>query len=605
MKMRQEILISAFYLLISLFVIVPSSVLAAAGDFDTAFSSPDGVLQYSCPLGTDTVLRDIVRQPDGKIIATGRTIVSGYFRMLLVRFNADGTVDSDFGLGGFALTSNGEGYGIALQQDGKILVTGRQTLAGATYIFAVWRYNSNGTPDTDFGTNGLASDKVGSTGEESGIRIVVQPDGRILAAGYCSYSSITIAIVLRYNSDGTYDSSFASGGLGTYGTYGDGTHSYYFSDIAIQSDGKLVLCGTVSTVSDSYLFVLRYNSNGTLDTGFGSSGVVTYPGPGNNTLAAAIAIQSDGKIVVGGSSGDNDVLLLRLNSNGSLDSGFGTAGAVLATDNSVRVQDIALQANGKIVVVGSTSQVVIHSAFSVWRFNSNGSLDSGFGTGGLVRYNYTDLNLFEGAHAVLIQPDGKIVVAGEVGDGPGSTGGLMRLLPQYYNISTSTIPTNGCDGFVSCSPDPVWEGGDSNCAIVPNSGCRTTGLLIDWGMLNQTLAPVWSYRFSNLGSALGIQATFAPATIWLFKNQSLQKTDSTMALAFSDTAANNYDLIKVLSGLYFDLAGMNCSDIGNVTPVLSGEWATLDSRGTNPTVIAPKLTISGTCELIIDGITIQ
>jgi hypothetical protein len=266
---------------------------------------------------------------------------------------------------------------------------------------------------------------------------------------------------------------------------------------------------------------------------------------------------------------------------------------------------MALQVNGKIIAGGKSFLLTGESqVFSVWRFNSNGSIDSGFGTGGVVTFNNASTPGNEEARSVLVQPDGKIVAAGEIYLGFNTGGFIMRLLPQYYTVAPSVVGNTG--GFVDCSPLTVPEGGDSKCVIVPESGNFTKTLNISLGWFAFPVDPVWIYTFTNINVNPTIEAEFAVATIWLFKNDAYQSPPrSTLPTAFTDMASLSSDLIRMKSGAYYNLAGITCSDIGSVVPTLSGGWAFSGVRGTVPTVIATKFTISGTCSLIIDEISIQ
>ena len=335
-------------------------------------------------LGSEDVGYSVVIEPDGKIVVAG---TSG-FHFALTRYNIDGSLDTSFGSDGQVITDLGglaSGHSLAIQPDGKIIVTGMNN-----FNFALTRYNSDGSLDPSFGSEGkVITDLGGNEGSDS---VALQPDGKIVVAGV---SSGNFAIV-RYNSDGSLDPSFGSEGkvIIDFGSNESG------GNIAIQPDGKIVMAGE----SAGNFAISRYNSDGSLDSSFGTEGKLTTD-LGGQDYGLGIVLQPDGKILVAGESADN-FALVRYNSDGSLDTSFGTGGHLttdLGGDDVGR--SVALQPDGKILVVGESD-----SNFALVRYNSDGSLDTSFGSDGQV---ITDLGGDDIVRSVAIQPDGKIVVAGE------------------------------------------------------------------------------------------------------------------------------------------------------------------------------------------------
>ena len=215
------------------------------------------------------------------------------------------------------------------------------------------RYNSDGSLDTGFDTDGKVSTDIGSWSQDFAFSVAIQTDGKLVAIGG---NSGDIALV-RYNTDGSLDGTFGTGGIVTT-DINSGSNDLAYS-VAIQPDGKIVVGGISGTVGSYDFVVVRYNSDGSLDTSFDTDGKVTTDlGSGGNDYGRFVAVQSDGKIVVTGDAGD-DFGAVRYNSNGSLDGSFGTGGIVV-TDVGVNSTDNgnsgALQSDGKILVVGSTSR---------------------------------------------------------------------------------------------------------------------------------------------------------------------------------------------------------------------------------------------------------
>jgi uncharacterized delta-60 repeat protein len=392
----------------------------AAGDLDPTFGN-GGIVTTEEFGGSIT---DIVIQSDGKIIAikTQREPPNSgnpSTNFVLTRYNSNGSLDTSFGTGGRAIANIGNfdllttvSDALALQSDGKILLTG-----GADGDVALARFNRDGTLDTSFDEDGKV---IADFGFSEGRDLAIQSDGKILVA----VSSVDPIIhpdanlspmpgeafiqdftFVRYNSDGSLDTSFGDGGkvVTDFGT------NSVIANLAIQPDGKIV--GVGSAGGDFAL--ARYNSDGSLDTSFGNGGKVTTDV--DVDFGSSIALQADGKITIGGGtrsgSPDLDLALARYNSNGSLDTSFGTDGIIIRDleflDNATEVE---VQTDGKIVVTVQTlKNLFFNSDFTVLRYNSDGSLDSSFGNEGIVTTDFGGFNL---SNALALQTDNKIVVAG-------------------------------------------------------------------------------------------------------------------------------------------------------------------------------------------------
>ncbi len=320
-----------------------------------------------------------------------------------------------------------------MQTDGKIVVAG--TLLAANFSgkgIVLLRYDATGTLDTSFGTQGIVTAAIGTGSDTAAAAIALQPavlpqDVKIVVAGHALTGTKTDIVLLRYNLNGTPDLAFGSGGLVTTPLVSDA------AALAIQvqpADNKIVAAGSVGNFGDSSLdsVLLRYNTaDGSLDASFGSGGngiVITDIGSGNN-FANAITLQpADGKIVVAGHANVNfsldtsDIALLRYNADGTPDLGFGTNGAVVtnlgAFDN---VFSVALQptlTDPKIIVSGNTGSAGFPSAVLL-RYTAGGVVDSTFGSSGngIVTTSGMGPSSIASGNAVVVQPsDGSIVVAG-------------------------------------------------------------------------------------------------------------------------------------------------------------------------------------------------
>ncbi|MBK9097422.1 MAG: T9SS type A sorting domain-containing protein [bacterium] len=322
-------------------------------------------------------------------------ILSLYFE---VPQNLDGSLDLTFGNGGITSTTSGVGQGIKIQSDGKILVGGG--------VFAVARFNTDGSLDTSFGNDGIVSTQVGS-GYSSAWGIALQSDGKIVLIGNYEISSNNSGIALvRYNSDGNLDNSFGSNGVVTL----DITSGYdYANSIEIQSnDQKIVISGQTNGV-----MVARFNPNGSLDNTFGTNGIVSTQ-VGTSCGSNSMKIQNDGKIIVAGgmmdSQGYQHFLTIRYNSDGSLDNTFGTGGIVTTTVGTGFQWgwDLAIQ-NAKIVV-GGIQQLSSAQEFVLIKYNSDGSIDNTFGASGVV--HAMPLGISDYLRSISLQTDGKILAGG-------------------------------------------------------------------------------------------------------------------------------------------------------------------------------------------------
>ena len=337
----------------------------------------------------------------------------------------DGKIITDFGGDDF-------GFGMALQIDGKIIMTGT-----SNGDFALVRYNQNGSLDTTFDTDGKVTTDFG--GSDWGVDVTVRSDGKLFVVGY----NDTRVVLAGYNSNGSLDASFGTGGKVT--TDFD-SRSQSHASIALQSDGKILVAGWIN----GDFALARYNIDGTLDTTFNGNGEVTTDF-GYDDQSGSVAVQSDGKILVAGLSGPDsysDFALVRYNSNGTLDAGFGTGGK-LTTDfdgTDDHGHGMAIQSDGKILVVGMAGGAN-DDGTAVARYNVNGTLDTTFSEDGKVT---TDLGGGLG-FGVTLQPDGKILVAGVANqDGPFAIGdnsdcdfGLVR-----YNTDGTLDNTFGAGGKI-------------------------------------------------------------------------------------------------------------------------------------------------------------
>lgn len=373
--------------------------------------------------GSQDAGRSLGVQADGRIVLAGYAD-NGSSDFALVRYNTDGSLDTAFDGDGklttnfFTVNSAGSsdaGYSLTLLADGKMLVGGYAYNGSNGYNFALAKYNSNGSLDTSFDTDGkLVTDIAGSTGaEDKGFSVAVDANGKILLAGYSSASGNSNFALVRYNANGSLDTSFDVDGKLTTDISGSLDEGH---GIALQADGKILISGFAYTASNSYDFALvRYNTDGSLDTSFDADGKLTTDFAGTIDYGYSVNVQNDQKILVAGytysGSDSYDFSLVRYNTDGSLDTSFGMNGK-LVTDFAGE-QDfgnkIFVQSNGKIIVAGNSFNGSDYD-FALARYNANGSLDTSFGTGGKVSTDFAATN--EYGYDVSVDASGKIIVAG-------------------------------------------------------------------------------------------------------------------------------------------------------------------------------------------------
>ena len=421
--MRQDkFIFKRFYQILVLFLLLPLGCVPNSNLRRTALSSiavsPFKVITNFSGITNDQATA-MTLQSDGKILVAGVSNIGGSFDFALVRHNTDGSLDSSFGTSGkvttdIGTTSDDYVYAVAVQSDGKILVSGYSN-RGGTYDFTLVRYGTTGSLDTTFGTGGKVTTDIGTSSFDSGNAITIQSDGKILVGGSTDASGNYDFAVARYDSVGVLDPTFGTGGKVNTDISAASTDEVYA--ITVQSDGKILVSGYANMAGGNNFAVVRYEANGTLDTTFNTTGKVTTDiGTNSSDFATAMSLQSDGKILVSGtsnSSGSFDFTIVRYAVNGSLDTTFNTTGKVttaLGTASDDQATGLKLLSDGKIILGGYSNGGGSYD-FALARYNSNGSLDTTFGTSGIVKTDIGTASVDYG-NAIAIQSDGKILMCG-------------------------------------------------------------------------------------------------------------------------------------------------------------------------------------------------
>lgn len=389
------------------------------GDLDADFSADGIATTHFAPIGVDHAM-GVAIQPDGRIVVVGSTQQDLQTHVALARYMPDGTLDPDFGTGGQVVTMIGANpvliadvaFDVAIQPDGKIVVVGSSFANGSGDRFMVARYTSTGVLDPSFGTGGIRIDSFNNGGRLGAVAIrddgyivacgvmidapsnetflaarytpsgmpdpsfggdgfivvditpdddvatdfILEPGGSMVMAGYCGSGNNTGGALVRLAADGSLDPSLDGDGIliTQFTTDPDAGTSI----VRQPADGKMLVSGYTTSLPFVFFYVARYNTDGSLDNSFAGDGIFQSPHPGIN-LAGATALAPDGRIVIGGSWGTN-FLFAMVNPDGTADLSIDPTDGVVTTSFGTNAygNDLALQSDGKAVLVGSSGQGV-------------------------------------------------------------------------------------------------------------------------------------------------------------------------------------------------------------------------------------------------------
>jgi uncharacterized delta-60 repeat protein len=396
----------------------------AQGTLDANFGTGGLVLT---DFGGLDIANAVATAKDGRIVLAGETEVGGNISFALARYTRDGSLDSSFGSGGKVTTDLGAvefANAVALAPKGRIVAAGHTSAGGGDMLLV--RYLSNGSLDPSFGIGGVVETDLG--GGETIKAISVQTNGKIIAVGASTSGGNTDFVVARYMSNGALDPHFGFGGVVTteFGGLDD-----IASAVAVQKDGKIVAAGASDAGGTVEFALARYNSHGVLTPGFGTGGLVTTSfGPGSIDVGFGVAIQDDGKIVVGGghlAGGTVDFAAARYRPDGSLDPTFGTGGLVTTAFPGVSFATAVGIRGDDITLVGS---IGLDPDFAAAQYRMNGNLESTFGSGGTVTTDFSGAGSLDAATAMAFQSRTQIVVAGFSNAGGTFDFALLRYLAR-------------------------------------------------------------------------------------------------------------------------------------------------------------------------------
>jgi uncharacterized delta-60 repeat protein len=394
------------------------------------------------PFGHNAAPSDAISQTDGKTIVVGFASNGSHNNWAIVRYNPNGSLDPSFGTNGIIIQDFGYdnvANGVGLQSNGEIIVAGADPVGSGGQFWTIGRYTTNGVLDTTFGNNGIATTTVPLNGSGTVLfDLAIQPDDKIVAVGYNGTSSPSNQVILvRYNADGSLDQTFGNGGIVVTGNIG-GSIFDIGSAVALEPDGKIAVFGDLSYGGNSsYIFLLRYNSDGSIDTTFGNGGNIIEQIGDENGGRDVVVQPNDGKVVVTGqavSSGQGSTYAVRYNPNGGRDATFANNGLF---ENSFasnsRASTLILQpTDGKILLGGADENDTV---FALRRLNTDGTLDNGFGTNGSILTSVGSSYTNEGVRAIALPSSGKILAVGM-----GCSSYCDWALAQYTSIAPTPTP---------------------------------------------------------------------------------------------------------------------------------------------------------------------
>jgi uncharacterized delta-60 repeat protein len=440
---------------------INDAIFADEGDLDPNFGG-DG--KVTLDIAMWDAIYDSEVLSDGSIVVAGRTYINSQFDVALAKFDASGDPVNEFGGNGFVVTDFGNGdYDIStaihVLPNGKLLVVG-----AVNGDFLLAKYNANGTLDTSFGSGGFVTTDVSFNQADIAFGVVVQTNGRIVVAGRAEGLSTGESFIglAGYTTDGDLDSTFGINGVMNVHVAGNEESP---TDMILLDDDRILVTGNIDfnpPFVNAKFFVVRYTADGFPDQTFGDNGASILDLTPSTDTPYAIAVQKDGKIVIGGYvdvgpfDGTQDLALVRFDSEGVPDPTFGNSGVVICDlfgdllPGNEEIRDISIQNDGKIVVVGHTDLPSNNLHFLVGRFLTNGSLDPIFGDGVII----TDFSSGGDMANSVFLTDESIIVAGnsDIGDGD-------MAIARYLRSSASGDCTGAlyCDLFDDGILNPDWS----------------------------------------------------------------------------------------------------------------------------------------------------
>jgi uncharacterized delta-60 repeat protein len=504
-----------------------------------------GVASVSGNSGPLLQAASVLVQKSGDIVVVGTELIESMFFepsfFFLSRFTPSGAIDNSFGVHGIqeaAMSANSCAFAAVLQPNDRIIVGGDSDPNNELTDFTLARYTLSGQPDGSFGFGGVVQQPNGLNSPIAAT--LIQSDGKIIAAGTeFGFSGgptglgPTAAALVRYNPDGSLDTSFGADGRVLFRIGRNAS----FDALAIDAHGDIVAGGAgTDDMGNGEFALVRFHPNGTVDASFGKGGVVltaftSSPSP----QITSMAIQPNGDIVATGTTVNalDQVDVARYLPDGMLDPSFASGGkfARFANNGDPSTSAIALQTDGKIVITGGPN-----NGFGVFRLLPNGKLDSGFGMGGVVVTDFAN-EFVASATAIAIDSSGDLVVGGYVlGDDDGTAFALVR----YSHVSGKLDPTFGNGGKVTLLL-PFGIGEIDSLAIQKNGKIIAGGE--SQGDINEFQSSAALLRFTTGGA---LDATFGQGGIVFPANgNEVGPVTSVIVLSNGDILGSASDLFEL------------------------------------------------------------
>jgi len=424
------------------------AVVGQPGSLDTTWSGTGKVMTA---IGTsDDIAASMTLQPDGRVLLAGNCYNGTNFDFCAARYLANGSLDTTWNGTGKVITAIGIGDDYAramtLQPDGKVLLAG-YCWNGTNYDFCAARYLANGALDSTWNGTGKVITPIG-TSDDVATSMTLQPDGKVLLAGNCGNGANYDFCAARYLANGTLDTTW--NGTGKVIT-AIGSDNDFANSMALQPDGKVLLAGYRGNGANYDFCAARYLANGTLDTTWNGTGKVITAIGSDNDFAAPMTLQPDGKVLLAGycwNGTNNDFCAARYLANGSLDTTWNGTGKVMTaigSDNDSAVA-MTLQPDGKVLLAGYCSNGT-NNDFCAARYLANGTLDTTWnGTGTSPGTVITPIGSGnDAARSITLQPDGKVLLAGHC-----FNGSTFDFCAARYD--------GGPFGYRNCTPDIDGDG---------------------------------------------------------------------------------------------------------------------------------------------------
>jgi uncharacterized delta-60 repeat protein len=465
------------------------------GSLDSSFAA-DGNLLFYYPGASIGYIGAMV-QNDGKIVVNGNTSEAN-IPNFLARFNPDGSSDLTYGNNGMATTN---GNAVVMQTDQKVVECTYSIVdsTGETEIM-MSRYNSDGSPDLTYGTNGVVQDFPGALAYGS---LAIQPDNKVVVGAYVTNDFGENLALIRYNTDGTPDATFGTGGaaIPNFEFYN------YPQSIAIGNDGKIIVAEVANNASGQLVMVLaRFSQTGSIDSSFAQNGLLTLS-PGVLAIPGVVALQADGKILLNYVVSYDDItyynFVSRYSASGVPDSLFGTDGTI-AVDGTGGVM---VEPDQKILVSGNVYDAQNNNNVSISRYNTNGTPDSSFGTNGTTITKFAQGQSLVAGAAI----SNNELIADGFADDPLGIGILAEyhLGNQTIILDTAavvavaqTLIEPGSDLTITAAPNPTNSSFAIHMASSMVQSAVTLQLINEQGMVLQTINNLSPGQTINIGGSL-------------------------------------------------------------------------------------------------------